>query len=155
MEEEICNNILIMLMQEGIEITTNIKEKLWIILSKYDYGKKVTDLVLTDEDQNNEYIKKFLIAKTVKGCTKRTIEFYGITLRKAIPRINKNVVDITTEDNKKVLVIGNEANGVSKEILDYADEKIKIPMIGKTESLNASVAAGIIMYEYVRQKISK
>lgn len=59
------------------------------------------------------------------------------------------------ELNKKIIVIGNEANGVSKEILDYADEKIKIPMIGKTESLNASVATGIILYEYVRRKIYK
>ncbi len=56
--------------------------------------------------------------------------------------------------NKKVIVIGNEANGVSKEILDYADEKIKIPMLGKTESLNASVATGIVLYEYVRKKIN-
>ena len=54
---------------------------------------------------------------------------------------------------KKVLVIGNEANGVSKEILDIADEKIKIPMLGKTESLNASVATGVILYEYVRNKL--
>ena len=36
-----------------------------------------------------------------------------------------------------------------------ADEKAKIPMLGRTESLNASVAAGIVMYEYVRQKIKK
>lgn len=36
-----------------------------------------------------------------------------------------------------------------------ADKKIKIPMLGKTESLNASVATGIILYEYVRQKLSK
>ena len=55
--------------------------------------------------------------------------------------------------NKKVLVIGNEANGVSQEILDYADEKIKIPMLGKTESLNASVATAVILYEYIRNKI--
>ena len=54
---------------------------------------------------------------------------------------------------KKIIVIGNEANGVSKEILEYADEKIKIPMLGKTESLNASVATGIVLYEYVRRKI--
>ena len=54
---------------------------------------------------------------------------------------------------KKVIVIGNEANGVEEEIVKLADEKIKIPMLGKTESLNASVAAGIILYEYVRQKI--
>ena len=57
--------------------------------------------------------------------------------------------------NKKVIAIGNEANGVSKEIQDLADYKVKIPMLGKTESLNASVATGIVLYEYVRQKINK
>ena len=59
------------------------------------------------------------------------------------------------EYNKKVIVIGNEANGVCKEIQDMADKKVKIPMLGNTESLNASVATGIILYEYVRQKINK
>lgn len=53
---------------------------------------------------------------------------------------------------KKVIIIGNEANGVEANIQKIADEKIKIPMLGKTESLNASVATGIILYEYVRQK---
>ena len=52
--------------------------------------------------------------------------------------------------NKKVIVIGNESKGVSKEILELADQKVKIPMLGKTESLNASVATAIIVYEYVR-----
>ena len=55
--------------------------------------------------------------------------------------------------NKKIIVIGNEANGVSEEIQKIADEKVKIPMLGKTESLNASVATRIILYEYVRQKL--
>lgn len=66
---------------------------------------------------------------------------------------NDSVYDI--DYHKKVIVIGNEANGVSKEIQDIADNRIKIPMLGKTESLNASVATGVILYEYVRQKISK
>ena len=66
---------------------------------------------------------------------------------------DNSIYDI--EFNKKIIVIGNESNGVSKEIQDMADEKAKIPMLGKTESLNASVAAGIVMYEYVRQKITK
>lgn len=56
--------------------------------------------------------------------------------------------------DKKVIVIGNEAKGVSKEILNVSDAKIKIPMLGKTESLNASVATGIIIYEYVRRKVT-
>lgn len=57
------------------------------------------------------------------------------------------------EFNKKAIVIGNEANGVEKRIQNMADEKIKIPMLGKTESLNASVATGVVLYEYVRQKM--
>ena len=63
----------------------------------------------------------------------------------------KSLYDINFD--KKLIVIGNEANGVEQKIQDLADEKIKIPMLGKTESLNASVATGIVLYEYVRQKI--
>ena len=36
-----------------------------------------------------------------------------------------------------------------------ADSKTKIPMLGKTESLNAGIATGVILYEYVRRKVSK
>ena len=60
-----------------------------------------------------------------------------------------------TDYKKKIIVIGNEANGVSKEIQSIADEKVIIPMLGKTESLNASVATGVILYEYIRQKLQK
>ncbi len=55
--------------------------------------------------------------------------------------------------HKKVIIIGNEANGVETNIQEMADKKVKIPMLGKTESLNASVATGIILYEYVRDVI--
>jgi len=50
------------------------------------------------------------------------------------------------------IVVGNEGNGVSKELIDMADVKIRIPMAGETESLNASMAAGILMYERIRSK---
>lgn len=49
------------------------------------------------------------------------------------------------------LVIGNEGNGICQSLLDNSDEIIKIPMSGSIESLNASVAAGILMYESVRK----
>lgn len=64
---------------------------------------------------------------------------------------NNSIYDV--DYKQKVIVVGNEANGVKKEIQDLADEKVKIPMLGKTESLNASVATGIVLYEYVRRKI--
>ncbi|MEE0514468.1 MAG: RNA methyltransferase [Emergencia sp.] len=50
------------------------------------------------------------------------------------------------------LVIGNEGRGVSRELIETADVRVKIPMEGKLESLNASVAAGILMYEAQRKR---
>ena len=57
--------------------------------------------------------------------------------------------------HKKVIIIGNEANGVNPAIIKTADKKVKIPMPGKSESLNASVATAIVLYEYVRQNLGK
>lgn len=47
------------------------------------------------------------------------------------------------------LVVGNEVNGISLKILKYCDKKISIPMYGKKESLNVSVATGIAVYELI------
>lgn len=44
------------------------------------------------------------------------------------------------------IVIGNEGRGVSEEFMKLADVKVKIPMKGEIESLNAAVAAGILMF---------
>lgn len=49
-------------------------------------------------------------------------------------------------------LIGNEANGLSDRAAALADTRIKIPMAGKVESLNAAVAAAILMYEAARQR---
>lgn len=88
------------------------------------------------------------LAKTLKEAKKNKFKIVATSLD-----TNNSIYDI--DYNKKVIVIGNEANGVSKEIQELADNKVKIPMLGKTESLNASVATGIMLYEYVRQKIRK
>ena len=53
------------------------------------------------------------------------------------------------------IVIGSEGEGMSRIVREHCDFLVKIPMCGKTESLNASVAAGVLMYEAVRQRISK
>ncbi len=50
------------------------------------------------------------------------------------------------------IVIGNEGDGVSRLVKESCDYSVKIPMYGKIESLNASVAAGLLMYEVVRQR---
>lgn len=49
-------------------------------------------------------------------------------------------------------IVGNEAKGLSGEIAELADERIVIPMLGQVESLNAAVAASVLMYEGYRQR---
>ena len=86
--------------------------------------------------------------KVIKEMKKREIKVYSTDLK-----TNKTIYDV--DYKKSAVIIGNEANGVSKEILELSDERIKIPMIGKTESLNAAVATGILLYEINRRSFLK
>ena len=61
-----------------------------------------------------------------------------------------NIYDI--DYTKTAIIIGNEANGVSEELLALSQKRVKIPMLGKAESLNVSVATGVILYEILRRK---
>lgn len=53
------------------------------------------------------------------------------------------------------VVIGNEANGISKEVQEVLSDTVRIPMAGKLESLNAAVAAAILMYEMAKGGMGK
>ncbi len=86
------------------------------------------------------------LAKTLKSLQTTGFEIVTTDLH-----TDKSIYDMNY--NKKIVVIGNEANGVTPEIKELSNYRVKIPMLGKTESLNAAVATGIMIYEYVRQKI--
>lgn len=60
-------------------------------------------------------------------------------------------VDKLYESKNKIIIIGNEGNGISKPIQDMCDFGMYIPMKGENESLNAAVAASIILWEDMRQ----
>lgn len=55
-------------------------------------------------------------------------------------------------DGKVAIIIGNEGSGISNIVSKKCDYLIKIPMYGKTNSLNASVAAGVVIYEVIRNR---
>lgn len=78
---------------------------------------------------------------------------YGKTIIGTTPSCDRYYYDIDMRADT-ALVIGNEGNGACAEFLEQADLKIKIPMEGTIESLNAAVSAGILMYESVRQRYS-
>jgi 23S rRNA (guanosine2251-2'-O)-methyltransferase len=54
--------------------------------------------------------------------------------------------------DKTVIILGNEGEGLRKNVLKLCDNLIKIPIAGKIDSLNVSVAAGVILYEILRQR---
>ncbi|WP_417431296.1 23S rRNA (guanosine(2251)-2'-O)-methyltransferase RlmB [Halpernia sp.] len=66
----------------------------------------------------------------------------------------ENLIYAADFSGPTLIVMGNEETGISKEVLHHADEKIKLPIKGKTQSLNVSVACGAILYEAVRQKLA-
>lgn len=59
----------------------------------------------------------------------------------------KDLSEIHLISKRIGVIIGNEGNGVSKQLIDACDKTITLPMSGKIESLNASIAGSIIMFE--------
>jgi tRNA G18 (ribose-2'-O)-methylase SpoU len=57
-------------------------------------------------------------------------------------------VDLTVPT---ALVLGNEANGLPSDVAEHVDATVTIPMAGRTESLNVSMAAAVVCFERARQ----
>ncbi len=81
------------------------------------------------------------LKETIKELKNQGISFYATHLKG-----EKSYKDIKYSD-KSAILVGNEARGLSDEVADLADTYVLIPMQGKVESLNAAVAAALIMYE--------
>lgn len=81
------------------------------------------------------------LKETIKELKTQGISFYATHLKG-----EKSYKAIKYSDRSAIL-IGNEARGLSDEVADLADTYVLIPMQGKVESLNAAVAAALMMYE--------
>jgi RNA methyltransferase, TrmH family len=94
-----------------------------------------------------------LLAASADECfaqlKKAKIRILATTVRDAEPA---NRTDLSAP---LALLIGNEGNGVPREIAERADASITIPCPGPVESLNAAVAASLLLYEAARQRSSK
>ena len=75
----------------------------------------------------------------------------GIRMVAAVPGAGKIYWEADLK-NPIALMIGNEARGLDCELLNLADLKVQLPLADKVESLNVSVAAGVILYEALRQR---
>jgi TrmH family RNA methyltransferase len=90
---------------------------------------------------------------------------FEVDLREMLPRLKEqgvSVVGAAVDAEETVfqanltgavaMVIGSEAHGLSEEIADFLDKEITLPMPGQAESLNAAVAASVMLYEALRQR---
>jgi 23S rRNA (guanosine2251-2'-O)-methyltransferase len=63
-----------------------------------------------------------------------------------------SIADLEAAREPICLVVGSEGKGVSRLVGEAADLRVRIPLVGPTESLNAGVAAGIALYEIARRR---
>ena len=91
------------------------------------------------------YEKEYL--KTVKECSDNGFTVITGSLDGAVEPYK---IDFC--EGKYILCLGNEAHGVSDELVALGGKKVKIPMPGKAESLNVAVAGAVLLYEALRQK---
>jgi len=106
------------------------------------------------------------VIRSTMGAAFQIPIIYGLGDEEVINWLDKNNINILVADvdakqyyftvdlkGAIALVIGNENKGPSPRWKNVAKHKIKIPILGDTESLNASVAAGILIYDVIRQRI--
>lgn len=125
-------------------------------------GAGITGIILNNScvDLFNPKVVRSTMGSIFRVPVYQTDDFYdvvkrlkeqGVTVFAA--HLSGNPYDTEGSFQKKcAFFIGNEANGLSEKASSMADELIKIPMEGKVESLNAAVAAAVLMYEAARQR---
>ena len=80
------------------------------------------------------------------------LQSMNISIISASEKSEKNIYDVDLKV-PLAIIMGSEQKGINKSIINLSNESVKLPMYGKIESLNVSVACGIFLYEVVRQRI--
>ena len=116
-----------------------------IIIPK-DRGVQVNETVMKTSTGALSYVKIVRVNNLTNTINKLKKDNYFIYGAEAD---GKDYQSVNYAD-KKVLVIGSEGNGLSKLVSKSCDEIISLPMKGNVNSLNASVAAGILIYNFIK-----
>ena len=80
------------------------------------------------------------------------LQSMNISIISASEKSEKNIYDVDLKV-PLAIIMGSEQKGINKSVVNLSNESVKLPMYGKIESLNVSVACGIFLYEVVRQRI--
>ena len=154
--EQLARNDALLLVLENLQDPGNLGTIL-----RTGEGAGVTGIIMS-RDTVDIYNPK--VIRSTMGSIFRVPFVYADDMNEVIRFLKKNQIttyaahldgtNYTKEDYNKgtAFFIGTEGNGLSRELTRAADHMIRIPMNGKVESLNAAMAAGLLMYEARRQR---
>lgn len=112
-KEEIIDKICMLLLNKGLDVT-EIKNQLYILLREYSIQKASTELTVYEGDVNEKILQRYIMSKTIQGCTKRTIKCYTYSIQHFIEFIGKPVTEITEDDVRYFLAKKRTVDKVSK-----------------------------------------
>lgn len=81
----------------------------------------------------------------------KSLKESGFKVLAAVPDESASLITDVNLSGRTAIAIGNEGNGLTCRVVDVCDQKVTIPMRGRAESLNAAMAAGILMWEMMRE----
>lgn len=114
-DENICNE-LIFAMSPFLDdkYLSDARMRLIVILSKYDIKKAETEIVPYEGDVNEMILRRFLVAKTAAGRSKRTINYYKASISMTLAKIGKPYTQLTADDMRLYLALRVNRDKVSK-----------------------------------------
>jgi len=119
-----------------------------IILPKH-HSAKITPTVVKVSVGAIEYVKLIEVTNLVQTIEKLKAQGFWIVGSSLDATEDHTAIYI---DRPICLIIGNEGSGMKRLVKEHTDLLVKIPMVGKTNSLNASVSAGILIFDWINRK---
>lgn len=113
MKDQIVNSIVCVLDEMGVD-TEGIADKLYIIMKDVEITPIETALALRDDALNDNLLNRFLAAKMVKGCTKRTIMRYKKQISWTLSKFGKSCTEISADDIRVYIALRLTRDGISK-----------------------------------------
>ena len=93
------------------------------------------------------------VAQATRDQTVEWCRLHGVKLIAATPQSNKPYTEVDYT-NSSAIVVGSESRGLDKEWFERAGEVVHIPQLGRADSLNTAMAATVLLYEALRQRVT-
>lgn len=92
----------------------DVKMLVFMALDDYEITERKTEIILYKADEDERILQKFFATKIIKGCTKKTLKYYKMTIENVAKKIGKNLTEIDTDDLRRYLIIRQTVDQVTR-----------------------------------------